>query len=58
MKSIGPLLPALQSLRLLDQVHERIRFLHCSIRTEQAYVHWVRAFVLQARMPSAVYAVP
>ena len=45
MKSIGPPLPALQSSRLLDQVRERIRYLHYSIRTEQAYVHWVRAFV-------------
>src|SRR5215212_6283090 len=45
MKSIGSLMPALQSSRLLDQVRERIRYLHYSIRTEQAYVHWVRAFM-------------
>ena len=32
-------------LRLLDQVRERIRYLHYSLRTEQAYVHWVRAYV-------------
>ena len=38
-------LPPLQSARLLDQVRERIRYLHYSIRTEQAYVQWVRAFV-------------
>jgi integron integrase len=38
-------LPPLQSSRLLDQLRERIRYLHYSIRTEQAYVHWVRAFV-------------
>ena len=31
--------------RLLDQLRERIRYLHCSIRTEDAHVHWVRAFV-------------
>ena len=31
--------------RLLDQVRERVRYLHYSIRTEEAYVHWVRAFV-------------
>src|SRR5881392_3734035 len=37
--------PPLQSSRLLDQVRERIRYLHYSIRTEEAYVHWVRAFV-------------
>ena len=31
--------------RLLDQLRERVRYLHYSIRTEEAYVHWVRAFV-------------
>ena len=31
--------------RLLDQVRERVRYLHYSIRTEVAYVHWVCAFV-------------
>ncbi len=39
------LLPPLQSARLLDQLRERIRYVHYSLRTEQAYVHWVRAFV-------------
>ena len=38
-------LPPLQSSRLLDQVRERIRYLHYSIRTEDAYVQWVRSFV-------------
>lgn len=31
--------------RLLDQLRERIRFLHYSLRTEQAYVYWCRAFI-------------
>jgi site-specific recombinase XerD len=31
--------------RLLDQVRERVRYLHYSLRTEEAYVHWIRAFV-------------
>lgn len=31
--------------RLLDQLRERVRYLHCSIRTEEAYVLGVRAFV-------------
>jgi integrase len=31
--------------RLLDQLRERVRYLHYSIRTEEAYIHWVRAFV-------------
>ena len=31
--------------RLLDQVRDRIRRKHYSVRTEQAYLHWVKAFV-------------
>ena len=31
--------------RLLEQLRERLRYLHYSLRTEEAYVHWVRAFV-------------
>lgn len=31
--------------RLLDQLREQLRYLHYSLRTEQTYVHWVRAFV-------------
>ncbi|NMF96005.1 integron integrase [Aromatoleum toluolicum] len=34
-----------RAVRLLDQVRERIRYKHYSIRTEQAYVYWVRLFV-------------
>ena len=41
----SPSLPPLQSVRLLDQLRERVRYLHYSLRTEQAYVYWVRAFV-------------
>ena len=32
--------------RLLDQVREQIRLKHYSIRTEQAYVSWVRRYIL------------
>jgi integron integrase len=35
----------LQATRLLDQVRERVRYDHYSLRTEQAYVYWVRRFV-------------
>jgi hypothetical protein len=35
----------LRSPRLLDQLRERIRYCHCSLRTEQSYVHWVRHFI-------------
>ena len=31
--------------RLLDQVRHAIRIRHYSLRTERAYVHWIRAFV-------------
>lgn len=31
--------------RLLDQACERVRYRHGTWRTEQAYVHWARAFV-------------
>ena len=37
--------PPLQSIRLLDQVHERIRYLHYSLKTEKAYLYWVRFFI-------------
>ncbi len=33
------------SPRLLDLLRQRIRLLHYSLRTEEAYVHWVRAFI-------------
>jgi site-specific recombinase XerD len=33
-------------VRLLDQMRERIRVRHYSIRTEQCYVEWVRRYVL------------
>ncbi len=31
--------------RLLDAVRAQARYMHYSLRTEQAYVHWVRAYV-------------
>ncbi|SBV37689.1 Integrase/recombinase [uncultured Stenotrophomonas sp.] len=35
-----------QPPRLLDQVREQIRLRHYSVRTEQAYVGWIRRFIL------------
>jgi integron integrase len=32
--------------RLLDQVREKIRLKHYSIRTEQAYISWIKRFIL------------
>lgn len=45
MKSVADDLPPLRSVKVLDQLRERIRYLHYSIRTERAYVHWVRAYI-------------
>lgn len=38
-------LPPLTAVKLLDQVRERVRYLHYSIRTEEAYVYWIRGFI-------------
>lgn len=38
-------LPPLQSVKLLDQIRERVRYLRYSRRTEEVYVHWCRAFI-------------
>ena len=35
----------LQSGQLLDQVRERIRCLHYSLRTEVVYLYWCKAFI-------------
>jgi hypothetical protein len=32
--------------RLLDRVRDKIRLRHYSIRTEQAYLDWIRRFIL------------
>ncbi|RZA26521.1 MAG: integron integrase, partial [Proteobacteria bacterium] len=33
-------------VRLLDQVRDRLRVRHYSLRTEQAYLSWIRRFIL------------
>jgi integron integrase len=35
----------LRAVRLLDQLRERLRYEHYSLRTEEAYVYWARAFI-------------
>lgn len=44
--------------RLLDQVREKLRVKHYSIRTEQAYVDWIRRFILfhEKRHPATLGA--
>ena len=45
MKTATAPLPPLRSVKVLDQLRERIRYLHYSLPTEQAYVTEVRAFI-------------
>jgi integron integrase len=40
---LAPTVPA--SPRLLDALRAQVRYMHYSLRTEEAYVHWVRAFI-------------
>jgi integron integrase len=37
--------PSADGPRLLDLLRQQVRYMHYSLRTEEAYVHWVRAFV-------------
>jgi hypothetical protein len=34
-----------QAPKLLDQVRDRLRLKHYSIRTESLYVQWIRRFI-------------
>jgi integron integrase len=43
--SVKPSTLALRSTRILDQLRERIRYMHYSLSTEQVYVYWVRFFI-------------
>ncbi|HEY0872685.1 MAG TPA: integron integrase [Vicinamibacterales bacterium] len=40
-----PIIHGTRSPGLLSRLRERIRYLHYSLRTEQAYVYWTRSFV-------------
>lgn len=42
--------PTFASTRLLDQLRERIRYLHYSEATEKAYLFWVRLFIRSSGM--------
>ena len=37
--------PAANKPRLLDQVRERLRYLHYSLRTERAYADWIKRYI-------------
>ena len=42
---MNPGTPPLQSTRLLDQLRERTRYMHYSLRIQAAYVYWVQNFL-------------
>ncbi|MGT4987154.1 hypothetical protein ACRWE4_25155, partial [Escherichia coli] len=54
MKTATAPLPPLRSVKVLDQLRERIRYLHYSLRTEQAYVHGTVA-KLAMRQPFVLF---
>lgn len=45
MRFRSPERPVLRSKRLLDQIRERVRYMHYSLRTEESYVYWARRFI-------------
>ncbi len=48
---------AFPARRLLEILRQRLRYLHYSLRTEDAYVQWVREFVRWLHRPAPVPAV-
>ena len=45
IQPMKPGTPPLKSTRLLDQMRERIRYMHYSLSTEKIYLYWVRFFI-------------
>lgn len=48
-QTAGAAHPPLKATRLLDQMRERLRYMHYSLRTEQTYLFWVRWFIMGER---------
>jgi hypothetical protein len=44
-----------RSIKLLDQVRERVRYLHYSLQTDMVYVYWAKALVLWTAHSGGVY---
>ena len=42
---MNPVVYLPQSKRLLEQVREVLRYKHYSLKTEQAYLYWIRFYV-------------
>lgn len=47
-----------KSARLLDQVRQAVRLKHYSIRTEHAYVNWIKRFILFHKTPQGKFRHP
>jgi site-specific recombinase XerD len=45
LKNLTSPLPPLRAPKLLDQLRKCIRYLHCSLRTEEGYVYWALVFI-------------
>jgi hypothetical protein len=43
--SVKPSTSVLQSTRILDQLRERIRYMHYGHKTEKACIYWIRFFI-------------
>ena len=46
MEKIFPIQTQNRKVKLLDRVREVSRFKHYSVRTEQAYVDWIKKFII------------
>lgn len=44
--------------KILDQVRDAIRVKHYSMRTEEAYVHWIKRFILFHEKRHPLHIVP
>jgi hypothetical protein len=44
--------------KLLDQVSDRLRVKHYSIRTEQAYTNWIKRFIVFSKTPQGEFRHP
>lgn len=56
--TLGVISEPAQKPRLLDQVRDRLRVKHYALRTEEAYVDWIRRYILyhQKKHPSEMGA--
>ena len=46
-----PSMPPLQTARLFDQLRERVRYPHYSLKTDKAYLYWIRFLIRYSPTP-------